>query len=412
MDAVFLKIINMSISAGWLIMAVVILRLIFKKASRRLICLLWILVAVRLICPFSPASRFSVLPAAQTISFDSGSAGQIRIETGITDIDEIANDSIRNSYSTLTAGPDSAAGNLIIVGTVVWLAGTAGLLVYAAVSYRRLYARIAEGLRGTDGIWLCDRIATPFVIGFIHPRICLPSSMAEEKKGYVIAHERTHLQRRDYLWKPLGFALLAIHWFNPLCWLAYKLFCLDIEFACDEKVISSYETGQRKAYSAALLSCSVSSSLVNACPLAFGEEGVKERIKKVLNYKKPSLWIGVGVLAAGLIVAICLLSDPFSQKAVFGHDFKTESIIYSAPQFDFTYSEFSPVPSYRISSDGQLQTAQSGNEDWASAGKLTNSALTADNFDQLFAGATSDDSKTIEDLRHSNKQAWQIESAS
>lgn len=310
MDAVFLKLLNMSITASWLILAVVVLRLLLKKAPKWVSCALWVLVGLRLVLPFSFESVFSLIPSAQTVSPDIIYSQTPGITSGIPAINDALNPIISGSFAPI---PEASANPLQIwtaVASYVWLIGIAAMLLYAATSYLRLRRRVKASIHVRDNLWICDDIKTPFILGIFKPRIYLPSGMGEATEAHVVAHENAHLKRRDHLWKPLGFLLLAVYWFNPLCWLAYILLCRDIELACDEKVIRGMEKGDVLAYSEALLSCSVPRRMVMACPLAFGEVGVKERIKTVLNYKKPAFWVIVAAVTACIVVAVCFLTNP------------------------------------------------------------------------------------------------------
>lgn len=313
MEFVFLKLLNMSIAAGWLILAVAAVRRLLKRIPKWMACALWGIVAIRLICPFSPESIFSLIPSAETISPEAIQYGENPvINSGITMISSSLNSVISGSF--VPAPGDSV--NPLHVWTAaagfLWVLGLTVMLAYTMISYLRLRHRLREGVLLRENIWVCDAVSSPFILGIIRPRIYLSSSMEAEAADYVIAHERAHLKRRDCWWKPLGYVLLAVYWFNPLCWLAYILFCRDIEFACDEKAVKDMDMRERKAYSGALLSCNVQKRLVTACPLAFGEVGVKDRVKSVLNYRKPGFWViilGIGVAA---VVAVCFLTNPIT----------------------------------------------------------------------------------------------------
>ena len=321
MSGLFLKLLNMSVSAGWLILAVAFIRLVFRKAPKWFHCLLWALVAVRLLCPFSIESRFSLVPEAEIVN-TAAETGRPYIRSGITTVDNTVNAYLGERYDkdmtmpvkeNVKSGADVKFGaDPVQIIAVVWLIGSFGFLLYALISYLHLQRRVRESVRFQKNIFLCDRIQTPFILGIVKPRIYLPSDMNELQMENVIAHEQAHISRRDYLWKPLGYILLAVYWFQPLCFLAYILLCRDIEMACDEKVIRNMDAEAKKEYSRVLLSCSVSGKMISACPLAFGEVGVKERVKGILNYKKPTLWI---LIASGLIcvvAAVCFLTNPES----------------------------------------------------------------------------------------------------
>ncbi|MBR6096161.1 MAG: hypothetical protein IKP82_04335 [Oscillospiraceae bacterium] len=310
MEAIFIKVLNMSISAGWLILAVMLLRLLLKKAPKWIFVVLWGLVGFRLVLPFSLQSVFSLIPSAEVISPSIGYARHPEINSGVSVIDNAVNQTLGTS---LAATPMNSANPMQIVlflGGIIWTVGIAILLLYGLISYLRLRRKVAEAIPYEKNTWLCDQVKTPFILGVFRPRIYLPSGLNEEETAYVLAHEYAHLKRKDHLWKPLGFLLLTIYWFNPLVWVAYILLCRDVEAACDEKVISDMEMTEKKAYANALVSCSMQRRLILACPLAFGEVGVKERVKGILNYKKPAFWIIVAALIACVVLAVCFLTNP------------------------------------------------------------------------------------------------------
>lgn len=310
MEAVFLKLFNMSITAGWLILAVMALRVALKRAPKWFICLLWGMVAVRLICPVSPESIFSLVPSRETIRHEAVLSESPSIDSGIRLVDNVVNPVLRESF---TPEPGASVNPLQVwlsVAGILWAAGVGAMLVYAAVSYVLLRLRLRAAVRLEEPVYISEFVDTPFVFGVFRPRIYLPSGMQEALRAPVIAHEKAHLERRDHLWKILGYVLLAVYWFHPLCWAAYVLFCRDIELACDEKVIRNYDARQKKEYSEALLACSLRHHAVIACPLAFGEVGVKARIKSVVNYKKPAFWVIAAAVAACIIAAVCFLTNP------------------------------------------------------------------------------------------------------
>ena len=280
MQSFFYGLARQSLTAGWMILALLLLRPLLKKAPRAFSCLLWGLAAVRLVFPFSLESRVSLVPQ------------QIAAPVRVTPIDP-----------TYFAGPTiqtgaPAAAQVVSRGISwrevvpwVWLIGVAVMGIYALVSYLRLARRVRASVRIKDRLYICDNVSSPFILGLFRPKIYLPSDLVQPATDYVLAHERAHLRRGDHLWKPLGYALLTVYWFNPLCWLAYILFCRDMEQACDEAVIKNMTQKDKKAYSAALLQCSMPRSAIAACPVAFGEVSVKQRIRGVLNYRRPTLWM-------------------------------------------------------------------------------------------------------------------------
>ena len=311
MSGIFLKLLNLSISASWLVLVVLALRLVLKRAPKWVNVLLWGMVALRLMLPFSIESALSLIPSAETLSpevvrFDPAPT----ITSGVEIIDNAVNPSLSESF----AAAPLASVNPLYVWTYlagwVWLIGLAAMLAYALVSYLRLRRRVSASIPLRENIYVCDEVPSPFILGIVHPRIYLPSALDEAQRGSVLSHERAHLARRDHWWKPLGFALLAVYWFNPLLWLAYTLLCRDIELACDERVLRGMDAGQVKDYSSALLACSVPRRMIAACPLAFGEVGVGARVKNALRYKKPAFWVVAASVAVCVVVAVCFLTNP------------------------------------------------------------------------------------------------------
>ena len=315
MESIFIRLLNMSINASWLVLGIVAVRLIFKKAPKSIIVALWSTVALRLICPFSFESVLSLLPSAQTVPPDIVYSPTPSVSTGLPLFNSVVNPIITESFAP---NPGDSANPLQIVtfiASAIWLIGVTAMLLYALVSYTKIRLKVREAAQLRDNVSLCDSIATPFILGIIKPQIYLPSDMAQEDMEYVIAHEKAHLKRHDNFWKPFGFLLLSIYWFNPVLWVAYVLLCRDIEFACDERVIRDMDTEHRKAYSYVLINCSAPVKAVTACPLAFGEVGVKGRIKSVLSYKKPAFWLIVAALLACVAISVAFLTNPKSTDA-------------------------------------------------------------------------------------------------
>ena len=310
MSDLFLKIINMSISASWLVLTVLLLRFVLKKAPKWVNVLLWGIVAVRLAFPFSIESVLSLIPSAETISPSIMMDTVPSVQTGVPAINNVINPVIGSS---LAPAPGASANPLQIwipILSIVWAVGVAALLLYTAVSYWRLRSKVSEAVILRDNIFQSENVASPFVLGIIRPKVYLPYNMDGQDLSHVVSHEQAHIRRRDHWWKPLGFLLLTIHWFNPLMWLAYVLLCRDIELACDEKVIKELDNEQRADYTQALVACSVNRRMIAACPLAFGEVGVKERVKSVMNYKKPAFWVIILAVITCAVVAACFLTNP------------------------------------------------------------------------------------------------------
>ena len=311
MAAVFLKLLNLSISASWLVLAVLVLRLVSKRSPKWVNVLLWGIVALRLVLPFSIESALSLIPSAETVSPAVVQfAPAPTITSGVSVIDNAVNPSLSEHFSAV---PTASVNPLYVwteIAGWVWLIGLGAMLLYALVSYLRLRRRVSVSLPVQDHIYLCDAISSPFILGVVKPHIYLPSDLDEVQRQNVLAHEQAHLARRDHWWKPLGFALLAVYWFNPVLWLAYTLLCRDIELACDERVIRTMDESAVKTYSTVLLACSMPRKAVITCPLAFGEVGVKERVRNALHYKKPAFWVVAASVAVCVVVAVCFLTDP------------------------------------------------------------------------------------------------------
>ena len=331
MSGIFLKLLNLSISASWLVLVVLALRLVLKRAPKWVNVLLWGMVALRLMLPFSIESALSLIPSAETLSpevvrFDPAPT----ITSGVTIIDNAVNPSLSESFAAAPLASVNPLYVWIYLAGWVWLIGLAAMLAYALVSYLRLRRRVSASIPLRENIYVCDEVPSPFILGIVHPRIYLPSALDEAQRGSVLSHERAHLARRDHWWKPLGFALLAVYWFNPLLWLAYTLLCRDIELACDERVLRGMDAGQIKDYSSALLACSVPRRMLAACPLAFGEVGVGARVKNALRYKKPAFWIVAASVIVCIVVAVCFLTNPRTDTDAAGLvGFHREQVTYA-----------------------------------------------------------------------------------
>ncbi|MBR5095223.1 MAG: M56 family metallopeptidase [Oscillospiraceae bacterium] len=324
MDAWFLKLLNMSAAGSILILAVVVLRALLRKAPRWIVCAMWALVAIRLVCPFSIPSPLSAFQATPSIVGESGEVEVFRPAGGsekpLVVVDTVQIERPRSSTETIREIPGTAYAvtqrsrdAYLPPLELVYLLGLAAMLLYAVVSTLALRKRVSASLRQRGDIRICDELASPFILGIVRPTVYLPSSLSEEEQRYVLAHERAHLRRLDHIWKPLGFLILSIHWFDPFCWLAYVLLCRDIELACDEKVIRELGRTERAAYSQTLLNCSAHRILA-ACPVAFGETDVKTRVKAVLNYKKPAFWIVLAAVLGCIVLIVCFAAKPLPSE--------------------------------------------------------------------------------------------------
>ena len=313
MEAIFLKLVNMSMTAGWLVLAVIAVRLVFRRIPKWALCLLWGLVAFRLICPFSVESGLSLIPSAEPLPEEIIYTAHPEIQSGVPVIDNAVNPILGSSMTPaeLTSANPTQIWSFVLAR--IWCLGLVVMLAYAAVSYFLIKRKVAAAIPLRQNIKRCEFIDSPFVLGFLFPVIYLPAALEKPDWQYVIAHEEAHIQRRDHWWKPIGFLLLSIYWFHPLMWIAYILLCRDIEAACDERVIRNMDKDALRAYSTALLKCSVRHRTVAACPLAFGEVGIKERISHVMNYRKPSFWGVLVSLVLILFLSVTFLTNPKHQ---------------------------------------------------------------------------------------------------
>ncbi len=310
MTALFIKLFNMSVTATWIAIAVILFRLLLRKTPKAIHALAWVLVALRLVCPFSVESVFSLVPSAETVPQDIVYSQTPTIHSGISFFNSTVNPIISENLAPNVADSVNPMQVVLTAVTSLWVIGMAFMLIYAMFSYIRIKKRVKEAAHLEENVWECDSIDTPFIFGIIRPRIYLPSTLKGEDISYVIAHEKAHLKRRDHFWKPFGYLLLTVYWFNPVLWVAYVLLCKDIELATDEKVIKALGEEAKKPYSEALINCSVNKKAIQVCPVAFGESGVKERVKAVLSYKKAPFWIIAAALVSCIVIAVVFLTNP------------------------------------------------------------------------------------------------------
>lgn len=364
----FLKLANMSISASWLVLAILVLRLVLKKAPKWVNVLLWGIVAVRLVCPFTIESALSLIPSTQTIPMNIEMAAKPAIDSGVEAVNSMVNPMIAASF---TPYPGASANPLQIwipLAAVIWFFGMVLMMSYTVISYWNLRRKVDTAVIYKNNIYHSENVSSPFVLGILKPRIYLPYSMDGKNLDHVVAHEQAHIRRKDHLWKPLGLLLLTVHWFNPLMWLAYVMLCRDIELACDEKVIAKLANEQRADYTEALVACSVNRRMIAACPLAFGEVGVKDRVKSIMNYQKPAFWIIVTALVLCVVVAVCFLTNPLEDSWI--------KVTHGAASVELECNFASPINAYAIY------------EDIYESGELVSSeAIVFDNF-QNEGGAT------------------------
>ena len=305
MERCFIMILNNALTVSVLIFAIIVLRLLFQKAPKGLICFLWVIVAVKLIVPVPLESTFSLLPNRTPVSVGIVSQQEPMLETGLKPVDAVVNPVIHEQFTSARATGVNVIQVFLHVGTIVWIIGVLGMLAYTVVTYILLKRRVRVSIRTEQNTYECDDISGPFIFGIVRPKIYYPSGMVREEKEFVLRHEKAHLKRKDHLWKPLGFVILSIYWFQPLCWIAYILFCRDIEYACDERATLGEDKQWKADYCQALLNCSVGRKRIAACPVAFGEDHVKGRVKNIMNYKKPAVWIILLAIAAFAVVSVC-----------------------------------------------------------------------------------------------------------
>ncbi len=322
MTELFIKLLNMSITSCWIIFAAILFRVILKNAPKNIRFILWALVGIRLVCPFSFKSIFSMIPTAEPIP-------QTIIQNPIPTISNVIQHVIIQPETALQPEKTFSAIEIIMTSlSFIWLIGIAVMGIYATVSYLKIRNKVRISIKIKDNIYFCDSISSPFILGLIKPKIYLPSTLSEDEKECVIEHEKAHLRRFDHIWKPLGFAILSVYWFNPIIWIAYILLCRDIELACDEKVIKKMNIDEKQKYSQALLTCSISRKTIAACPLAFGEVGVKNRIKAIINYKKPLFWVILIAVICCIAVGIFFATDPLSNGETENFTDKGNNLFY------------------------------------------------------------------------------------
>lgn len=314
MENIFISVLNMSITASYFVIALILLRLVFKKTPKWISCILWGLVGLRLVFPFSFESILSLVPSTETIPSDIMYQSNPHITSGIPALNSTLNPIISESFAPKDFASVNPLQVLSFISSAVWLLGIAVMLVYTGVSFIILKRKTAESIKTEKGVYICDAVDSPFILGVIRPKIYLPSNISDGDREFIVSHEKAHIKRGDHLWKPLGFLMLCVYWFNPLLWVAYILLCKDIEAACDERVLKEKGADIKKRYSETLLNFSSPKKLISACPLAFGETGVKQRIKNILSYKKPALWIIITAVLLSAIISVCFISNPRSTR--------------------------------------------------------------------------------------------------
>lgn len=317
MTDLFLKMLNMGLTAGWLVLAVLLLRLLLRRAPGWVRYVLWALVGIRLVCPFAVQSVLSLIPGSTPIPADLPMAAEPAVQSGVDAVDQVINPILSAAFAPAPGDSVNPLQIWVSLAAIVWLAGVAALLLCALISFLRLRRKVAVSIPLEGRVYLCDHPAAPFILGLFRPRIYLPTGLSEGEIQDVLAHEQAHLARRDHWWKLLGFLLTAVYWVHPLIWLGYWLFCRDMELACDECVIRSMGEGEKRRYAETLVACSTGRSIQPFCPPTFGGPSIKARIRAVTRYKKPALWLIVAAIVASAAAAVCLLTDPVA-RAVSG----------------------------------------------------------------------------------------------
>ncbi len=403
----YIALVNRSIISCWLILAVLVIRILLKKAPKYIHCFLWCLVGIRLILPFSLESVFSLIPSGRVVEPGIVYSHQPSIETGIEPVDSVVNPIIIKNFEPNVGDSVNPLQVAAILGSWIWILGIAAMLLYTGIIYFRLMRRMSDAVRLEGNIFQSEKAATPFVLGIFRPRIYIPYTLKEKEQLCVIAHEQAHIRRRDHLLKPIAFCVLAVYWFHPLVWLAYVLLCRDIELACDERVIREIGMARRKVYSETLLNCSARHGIIAACPLAFDETGVKRRIKNILHYKKPTVWILGLSVALCAAAAVCFMTDPKTEP-------KTEPRQVSDEGSEDVFGE---ERKGLLAEEGQIEDEQLEDEENTMEAKLPPTMYLQDvlsskmNFFQVEAGSYSWDYEKDGEMVHMDADAEPPQSA-
>ncbi|MBR7164713.1 MAG: hypothetical protein IKD18_00395, partial [Clostridia bacterium] len=305
MQILFQHVLEMSISAGFVAFGVILCRFLIRKAPRWISCALWMLVAVRLVIPFSIESSFSVVPQTEAVI----SAGERVFYHSAPFEEGIAPEAVP-STNEVTRDQKGNRKKWEEIAPFIWCGVSLALLGYGALSYYRIKRKMGDAIPLEKGIRLHEKVDSPFILGVFRPQIYLPFGLEPDLRHLVLLHEKAHLRRMDHLAKPFAYALLCIYWFHPVLWLSYFLFCRDVEAACDEKVLSGMDEAGRRDYARALLKLGTKPKIITVCPVAFGETNTKERIEKTMKYKKPMFWMLILATLVVLVATVCLLTDP------------------------------------------------------------------------------------------------------
>ena len=407
MEDLFIHVLNISITASFLVLAIILYRLFAKKAPKWVSVLLWGLVGLRLLLPFSIESALSLIPSKNTIPTTITHDRYPALDTGFGGIDEIVNPILSGS---MEARPEYSANPMQIWITIlgwVWIVVMLCMLIYMAASFIYLRIKIKVKIEREDNIYLCDYVKTPFILGIVRPRIYLPSDISDKDYSLVVAHERAHIKRLDHIWKPLGFLLLSVYWFNPLLWIAYVLLCRDIESACDEKVISDLEDNEKADYSEALLSLGIKSRVISACPLAFGEVSVKSRVSAISKYKKPATIAIVISLVVCTIFAVCFLTYKKNNTVAIDQGIWYAGKVIGSTDANATCDD---VPLFVFTENGDLLVESKNLADlsYVRLGKMNAAYVSKSEYESLFEGVTFREGYDAEYFHNVIKAAWRI----
>ncbi|MBQ8831545.1 MAG: PASTA domain-containing protein [Oscillospiraceae bacterium] len=419
MTDIFYDLLNMSLKASYVILAVILVRFLLKKAPKKYSYALWAAAAFRLVCPVSFKSVISlfalqaarnnttyvdltqvVSPAVNTI--------QPRANVGIPVVDTAINNSLPAPTPQYSANPMQI---IMYIAMMVWLAGIAVLLLYGVISYIRLHRKLRFAVKFEDNIWQSEVVSSPFIMGFVKPRIYIPYGLDTDKLSYVLAHEKEHIRRLDHIIKPLAFIILTVHWFNPLVWLSFYLMSRDMEMSCDEKVLSKNDVSSAD-YSTTLLSLAVKKRFPSPSPLAFGESGVKGRIKNALKFKKPAVWITVVAVIICIAVIFICAADPkekAEERDMFGTVYSTNGLAYVDGMFSYVPEE-KTAGKYYVDDNGTMyERGWTAEEGWNEMGTFEKFGLTKSNFDELFRGVEMwSGGCSADKIRKSNVNAWEF----
>ena len=392
MKVLFINLLNMSIVAGWLIMAVIIFRMIFKKAPRWIVGVLWCLVGFRLLCPFSVPAPFSIIPSTDTFVVESNN---VTVDSGLNTMDNALNAYLMQAYDETAETAVSNSERIITSNTVtillyVWIAGIAVLLITSIVSSVRMKRRLCDAVRYEDNVYRTEKINSPFVLGLARPKIYVPYYLNDEQLDCVILHERAHIKRMDHIIKPVAYALLAVYWFNPLVWIAFILLCRDIELACDEKVIRTMGPEGKKLYSTTLLECSVPHRMLLSCPIAFAEVSVKERILNIMKLKKANKWLVVGAVMAAMAVTLVFTTNPVNAS----EDTTIGKPIETADSADFTTAASTTTDTVAVTTETTTITVENAATEEITAAEETPAKMEESMTEETVAAAPAQEEDT------------------